>query len=86
MLGSLLVKVEGDQGEPFYHRFYVLPTFPARVYGIVGADLMKKLDIELHNVPVGRGRYALLAPLLSLAIGEAQQAEEEVLGLILITH
>ena len=76
MLGSLVVQVMGDNGEKFNHRFYILPSFPAKVYGIVGADLMKKLDIELRNVPVGRVDSSLLAPLLALAIGETGQTRE----------
>jgi len=68
------------QGEAFAHHFYILPTFPAKVYGIVGADLMKKLDIELRNVPIGRVQSALLAPLLALAIGEEQQTKEVSTG------
>jgi hypothetical protein len=76
MLGSLVVQVMGDKGEKFNHRFYILPSFPAKLYGIVGADLMKKLDIELRNVPFERVDSSLLAPLLGLAIGETGQTRE----------
>jgi len=68
IIGSLLLQVEGDHGDPFLHRFFVLPSFPAGVHVIVGTDLMRKLGIELRNIPVGRDQGALLAPLLALAI------------------
>ena len=79
-MGSLLLKVEGDYGDPFSHRFFVLPSFPAGVHGIVGTDLMRKLGIELRNIPVGRDQGAYLVLLLALAIGGSHHHKEVSAG------
>ena len=72
ILGSLDMEVMGDYGQPFKHRFYVLPSFPANIYCIIGVDLMKILGVELNNVPEGRKDSSLLA----LAIDEIKHKEQ----------
>ncbi len=56
ILGAVELQVRGDWGPALKHKFYVLPSFPANIYCIVGIDLMKKLNIELKNVPKGLDR------------------------------